>query len=121
MNKQSTKAVFWVYFDGAFHHVKLAKDEEKTFHFNRDCDEGWEAKTCTYTFDGEGVFFECWAREQDCDGRHESLETYYAPLSKLAALDCKDEDGEIIPGMKRPEFEKEKASQRDHYAEAAGY
>lgn len=103
---ENQKAAFWVHFNGGWQYLKLKKGEAKTLYYFPEAEEGWEMRTSTYAFEGEGIELECVHRIQSIrNGVKVSVDNYYAPLDKLAVEDCKDDDDEPIPGIKRPFWE----------------
>lgn len=120
---ENQKAAFWVYFNGGWQYLKLEKGKVKTLLHCQTIEEGWEAHTSTYAFEGEGIELECVRRTHSIrNGVKVSVDNYYAPLDKLAVEDCKDDDDDPIPGIKRPLWEHRKFHPRagipDHGTES---
>ena len=121
----------WTWADGGPVKLTLRPGQSLRWSYGGPHEEGycWTMHTWTHTNDPVmGVIEVIETRGRCCDGPHESYGKYWCPASQLRSgplmhLDKHDEYGEPIPlpNSNRPTWQALKTSQRDHYAEAAGY
>jgi hypothetical protein len=89
----------------------------------RNTEEGWLREWEHYEFDGRTVTRTWHTEARDCDGRHESGGEDTCDLSALRSVDAYAEYMDIAEnvGIMAPNWERGERSQRDEYAELAGY
>lgn len=109
-------ARFWTYLNGS--PVKLTMRPGQTVrHFSKGpTDEGWSSEAHTWHFDGFKVVHEGVEDGRDCDGRLTQCWGSVCAITDLRAGHRDDENG-----LCYPEWKHVSASQRDEFAEAAGY
>lgn len=114
-------ARFWVYIHCP---VKLTlRPGQKLGHsYGGPCEEGWFRVAETWEHTGDGVFKESTSDGRDCDGRLTQYFDSFAPLDQLRVREPYRMEGEPpSEGVLWPNWERVSASQRDEYAEMAGY
>lgn len=107
---------FWDYVNGP---VRLAlRDGQQLRHCEGGpTDEGYSWTAITWRIEEGFLVAESYTTARDCDGPIERRATVRAKLDELTAGRRDDDDGSIA----YPKWEATGSSQRDHYAEAAGY
>lgn len=119
------RARIWIYRTQTETWVKITITEAKPVELYRAYrhNEGWSSEYEKYSIetleDGRvGVLSEQTTDGTDCDGRLTQRYDYFAPLDQLTAY-----RNEYTPDYVRglPDWERVSSSQRDYYAEAAGY
>lgn len=123
-------ARFWYWIDAAgdydcFVKITLRPDQELSYSRDGLCDEGWSRHYITFQYDANArmVYVHECTESQDCDGRHSHNWSGECPLESLQAVpaDFGDEDPTVDHSIRKPVWERIGQSQRDHFAEAAGY
>ena len=87
-------------------------------------EEGYHAEGETWTQEGEIVTREWWTEGRDCDGRLDRQGRDECPLDQLHELAPYITDGDqadVWAGVTWPNWQQVASSQRDEYAEMAGY
>jgi hypothetical protein len=107
-------ARFWSWQDGGWVKLTLRPGESLSHHTYRVTDEGYSARSSTWTHTGGCVELACEDSGRDCDGTVESWREMACPLADLGARFGHD-------GTPIPEWQETSARQRDHSAEAMGY
>lgn len=112
------RARFWYYFadvDG-WVRISLSADQELTHVSGGDHEEGFSVTYITFRFDAdEGkVYLSEYCRWRDCDGPGSSSRESECPVEFLAAWMAGD-------GTMTADWRDVGSSQRDYFAEAAGY
>lgn len=111
-------ARFWVWWNDGWVKLSLRKARPlfvSTFSYT---DEGWSREECSWEFDGRKIIRSWTIEEKDCDGR---LDRYGDEETDILHLkDCESPDS-WEQGIKFPSWRKVDSSQRDEYAELAGY
>lgn len=122
-------ARFWVYIHG--NPVKITIRPGQSLYWSRGgpCEEGWSRESQHWTHEGESVERSTADTASDCDGTHASYGEYSCPLDRLQSGNA---PGWIEPefptaepdtwtGVVWPAWDEVSTSQRDQFAEAAGY
>ncbi len=118
-------ARFWVWGPDGWVKLSLAPGQRLTHESGGPHEEGWSHTRIEWAHLGEYLTYTQETHSQDCDGRLDryweatatSLETYYDHHHHRT--NEYQQSGTLV-GL-RPVWEDEKASQRDHTAEAMGY
>lgn len=116
---------FWVWWNGQWTKLTLRPGQSLSVHEFHYHEEGWSRTSERWEHVGDGVYNEHSDEGKDCDGRLDRYSEWFCPARNLRARDMMDPDcpnqfSENI-GIFAPEWEKVSASQRDQYAELAGY
>jgi hypothetical protein len=109
-------ARFWTYhIDGM---VRLTLRESQSLRHSRwqETDEGWSSEATCWTLENGIITRETITDGRDCDGRLMRSFVDKCPLAMLAAQPAYD-----APELMVPVWRDIESSQRDEYAEAAGY
>lgn len=108
-------ARFWIWWHGSWTKLTLRPGQSLTMSHGGPTDEGFYARSEGYMHDGDRV--SAWIREdsRDCDGPLSRDWDGHCMIDQLKANEA-DEYGPA-----RPAWVKDSASQRDLYAEMAGY
>lgn len=124
-------ARFWVWWHDGWVKLTLRPDQQLTASYGGDTDEGWSTYSETWTHEGDAILNECTSESLDCDGRHGNYYDSRCTLDKLAVRQHTKQtpwvEGvgcEIVDDLDAPltpDWEGIYASQRDQYAEMAGY
>lgn len=110
---------FWVWIHDGPVKLTLRPGQTLGHHRHSRTEEGWESETNIWENDGGRLLLESITDGRDCDGR---LTRHWAG-SATALAGNPDAGGATHEGkpIAYPTWEKLAASQRDEYAEAAGY
>lgn len=112
-------ARFWVWECGGWVKLTLRPGQSLSYAWFRTADEGWDSERVTWSHTGNAVECESDSSGADCDGRLDRSSLVSCPLAELQSDPVEaDNSGRSIF---RPNWERVSASQRDHFAEAAGY
>ena len=79
-------------------------------------EEGWSSQSEQYTHEGDRVVNEMCSSGRDCDGRLDQYSKWECKLDEL-----QNDPPRPSKPLSTPDWTKVSASQRDQYAEAAGY
>lgn len=112
---------FWTYETAVGGWVRLALRDGQALRYcsNRPHSEGYHREYTEWERDGERVICRSSVYSSDCDGRHEYHTESYFHIDDAEADSVVDfETGEYI---RKPLWQAGATSQRDAYAEAAGY
>jgi hypothetical protein len=113
MAKQQAR--FWIFTVSPVR-IKINKGQTLSHYRGWRHEEGWSSESHTFSFDGEVVTSEYGTDGRDCDGR---LST--SGESHCAVADLQSGYFDESEGIHYPDWQRGKQSQRDEYAEAAGY
>lgn len=94
--------------------IKLNAGQTLHHSFGGPTDEGWSSESNIWEFDGKQIRLQWCSDGRDCDGR----------LTRAGECYCKADlaqSGNEFDGVRYPAWEQGESSQRDEYAEAAGY
>ena len=127
----SRNARFWVWWHDGWVKLTLRPDQSVEAGYNRTTDEGWCSWRERWSFDGDKVTREAKSDGVDCDGRLTRFHTDECHVYQLAVVPhqkqtpwiegvgCEFVDDPDAPLT--PDWQNVSASQRDQYAEMAGY
>lgn len=107
-------ARFWHWHHGAVL-IKLQIGQSVCHSHGGRTDEGWHRETNMFSFDGETVTNEWSSDGVDCDGRLSRAGVSFCQV------DCLRSGYQDETGLRFPEWQQGKSSQRDYSAEAMGY
>lgn len=130
--RQQPNARFWHYSSGAgYVTLTLRPGKAITIRSGGPTDEGFSYTTETYEYDVDEnrIIYTAECNARDCDG---PLDRVYISACQLDMLHARDlsqvfdasnwpEEHKACAGIFMPEWQKLSSSQRDAYAEAAGY
>jgi hypothetical protein len=105
---------FWAFVNCSPVKLTLRPGQTLGHYVGSRTEEGWESETHTWTALDNGVLCEWGTDGRDCDGRLSQAGESFAPFEALAA-------GGSVDGAVFPRWEHGQSSQRDEYAERAGY
>lgn len=108
-------ARFWTYWREGFVKLTLKPGDNLGLHCGGPTDEGYYSHYEEYYHDDDKVTCVIDTDASDCDGRISSCRSFSCPLNELKGY--YDEQNCIY----RPNWVKERSSQRDYEAEKAGY
>ncbi len=108
-------ARFWIWWNDGWCKLTLRPGQSVTMYTGKPTDEGFSCEAQTYEYDGETVASEINTWGADCDGRHEWHGESSCTLEGLHGI-----EGDEY-GPDRPDWQRGRSSQRDQYAELAGY
>jgi hypothetical protein len=107
-------ARFWIWHNDGWVKLTLRPGQVFTVVDGGPTDEGYSYTAQVYTHEGDHILRETSTRAADCDGPHEYYADCTAALDALQEYLCDD-------GTRVPSWERVRASQRDRFAEDAGY
>ena len=110
-------ARFWIVCHGSPVKLTFRPGQSLDWYHGAPHEEGWSSESHIWRFDGEYVTVYSCTDGRDCDGR---LTHYNTSQCRLDALDARSWEWlGVIQGT--PDWEPLDSSQRDEFAEAAGY
>ena len=113
-------ARFWIWHRESFVKLTVPHDGEINLSDGYRTEEGYHSEHERYWIEDGFLMRESDSYDQDCDGPLERFCTCCCPLGDLQVR----EPHEDLPGgegVLLPEWQRVSASQRDHWAELAGY
>lgn len=113
---QRRNARFWVWWRQDWVKITLRPGETLCAGYGGQCDEGWSRFSEQWSHTGLRVEREWVSEGQDCDGRSAQYGEDFAMLDELDAVGR----GEFEE-MLAPRWQDSQTSQRDEFAELAGY
>lgn len=119
--RRQKNARFWTFINGG--PVKLTLRPGQSLSHSRfaHTDEGWSRESYTWTHHGDRIE-SAWCEDgRDCDGQLTRRGTGFAQLDKLGENPAWPPDDPNMAGVLWPEWEDVETSQRDEFAELAGY
>ena len=124
---KTTAARWWEPVNGSWVKITLRPGQSLTHHTGGETEEGYSYTTEQWDFDGRTVERFSFTRSMDCDGRGSSEYGQSCPVERLGTGPHlwlgwnPDHTDRIDPSRRRPDWQDDRASQRDYSAEAAGY
>ena len=121
MTTQSN-ARFWTWWNGGWVKLTLRPRQTITLHRGWKHEEGWSEEIDVFIHEGGAVRNEHTESGRDCDGRLDRYSDFVARLDQLQndsayeRWSCPENEG-----IYTPNWHKLTSSQRDEYAELAGY
>jgi hypothetical protein len=107
-------ARFWVLGrDAGWVKLRLVPGQSLSWSYAYADDEGWSSHRETWRHGGDHVARTWMDDGRDCDGRLTIVAELLCPLTDLSARE--------FDGLRTPQWVDSEVSQRDEYAEAAGY
>lgn len=108
--------MFWTFVDSEYVGVRLEPGDTIEFEFGGPHEEGYHYRSIAMRHEGEFITCADYTSSRDCDGPLQTWEEHEARVDKLDAREPIDDES-----PRGVEWERLSASQRDHFAEAAGY
>jgi hypothetical protein len=109
-------ARFWVWWNDGWVKLTLMPGQTLAVGYGGPCEEGWSRYSEQWSHVGDRVEREWVSEGRDCDGRLSQYGEDFAWLSELASVGR----GEFEE-MLAPRWHDSQSSQRDEFAELAGY
>lgn len=106
---------FWDFVGAGWVRLALADGQTLQHTSGGPCDEGWNSTSTRWSRDGDTIERETLNEGRDCDGGYSHHVIVRANLVNLDANEAADDT------IACPAWERVSASQRDEYAELAGY
>lgn len=116
MTISTRNARFWAYINGSFVKLTLKPNQELTWGHSEPTEEGFHAEGHEWEYDGCNVYESIYTDGRDCDGRLSSEGHYRWDM--ISIRPCFDQTRD---DPSTPVWDRISASQRDYFAEAAGY
>jgi hypothetical protein len=116
-------ARFWIWTNTGWVKLTLRPEQELSWTYGGNTDEGYSYSAEKYTHCGDRVVSESSTEARDCDGRMDHHSVCECPLDHLRARDMGAEQPDYPEnaGIFAPEWQRVSAGQRDYAAEAMGY
>lgn len=113
---------FWIYWGEDCVKLTLTPGQAIEIGYGSPTDEGWSSHFEKYEYDAEEGVVQCEIVDDgsDCDGRLTSFWNGECAISRLASMDMVDSEFEPN-GLRQPDWVEQGRSQRDEFAEMAGY
>ena len=112
--KQSRNAHFWAHINGGFVRLTIKPGQPLRWGESRPSEEGYSYQSLSWGLSDGKVTRSSASGGRDCDGRVDFYEDLECPIDQLAVN--RYEGGPLTPAWKNI-----RSSQRDQYAEMAGY